>query len=156
GGGRDTIDWSADLAPQQVSLLGPGDVDGFFGTATSITGSFSNIDALVGGSSSADSLTAASGKGRWDLGVTDSYQNGNALTFAGFEQLHGGSQDTFNISGSQDVSLSADAGSFVFADGASITGSIDGGGTAPSTIDWSAVQNSLVVTLTAPGGAHGF
>jgi hypothetical protein len=139
-----------------VVLRTPGSADGFNGTASSISGFFSNIDALVGGPSSADSIIALGSGGRWNVGATDTYHNGNDLTFSGFEQLHGGTGDTFNISGAQLVSVSADAGRFVFADGASITGSIDGGGTSRSTIDWSASSTPRNVTLKSPGASHGF
>jgi hypothetical protein len=87
----------------------------------------------------------------WSLGGTQTYTSTNTLSFTNFEQLDaaGTDRNTFDISGSQDVSLDALHGQFIFADGASISGSIRS--TADSVIDWSAYQSPRHVILTQAG-----
>src|SRR4051794_31804472 len=67
GAGADAIDWSVYQSARQVQLTAPGSVDGFAGTETSISGGFTNIDALVGGTGS-DMLTGLNAAATWTLG----------------------------------------------------------------------------------------
>src|SRR5262245_60419214 len=77
----------------------------------------------------------------WNLGDTDTYTS--TPTFSGFDQLQGGKvQDAF-----------------VFADGAGVAGTIDGGG-GVNTLDYSAYTavvkvNLAAGTATGTGGISG-
>jgi hypothetical protein len=156
GTGTDTIDLSADPTPRSVTLRGAS--DGFLGSDP-VFNTYSSIEALVGGSSATDSLIAVPSGGFWSLGAIHTYHLGSDLGFLGFEQLTGGDGDTFAISGEQTVSLSADGGTFVFAAGARVWGTIDGGSGEsglPSTLDWSAFAWPVAVALAATGVDHGF
>src|SRR5262249_8219981 len=165
GSGHDTIDWSADPG-RQVTLLGPGTLDGFRGTEATIAGGFDNIDTLFGGGTTADSLTGLDAPAAWALypavwspnNRAGTYLEGNALTFAGFEQLVGrGGPGTLDIRSTNDVSLFGGGGNDLFRfddDGSSISGTIDGGA-GSDTIDWSR-EFSQAARLTAPGAVDGF
>src|SRR5262249_20425573 len=119
------------------------------------------IDTLIGPATAGGVLTGMGAAATWSLGTTDAYKSTNTLTFSGFTKLTGGAvSDTFNIAGAQPVSLSGGGGiaNFVFASGASVIGSIDGGtGTnGPSTLDWTNDSAALTVTLTGLGSSQGF
>jgi acrosin len=157
GAGTDTLDWSAFTSSRQVTLTGPGNVDGLAGTEASIAGGFTNIDSLRGGTGS-DTLTGRDAAATWQVGATDVYTSGNSLSFSSFENLVGGAaSDTFQISGKPTANVSGGAGAdtFQFADKATLTGTIDGGA-GIDTLDWSAYQSARQVQLTAVGASDGF
>jgi hypothetical protein len=137
--------------PLNVALTGTGDSHGLKGTEASIGGGFNDIDQMIGGANAGNALTGMDSPAAWSLGDTDTYTSTNTLTFSGFGQLQGGkAQDTFGISGQQSVSLTGGGGttSFVFADGAGIAGTIDGGG-GVSSLDYSAYTAVVRVNLAA-------
>jgi hypothetical protein len=152
-----TIDWSAVTDPLGVTLTGTGTgtnpyyiAHGLKGTEASIGGGFDDIDEVIGGANSSNALTGMDSPAAWSLGDTDTYTSTNTLAFSGFGQLQGGkAQDTFGISGQQSVSLTGGGTtSFVFADGAGIAGTIDGGG-GVSSLDYSAYTAVVRVNLAA-------
>jgi len=108
--GSDTLDWSTSSSAQTVALTATGATDGFAGTATSLSGSFTNIDALVG-SSASDSLTGLAADSTWNIDTQNTYVSMNTLTFAGFEALVGGAGvDTFAFHGSSTFTGTLDGG----------------------------------------------
>ena len=94
----------------------------------------------------------------WNINGANTYSNGaNTLSFSGVEILVGGSAaDTFIITGAQAFSLHGGAGndSFLFNNGASLTGSLDGG-SGTDTLDFSAYATARSVILTG-ADATGF
>src|SRR5204862_222627 len=114
GAGSDTIDGSAYQSARRVTLTAVGAVDGFAGTEASLSGGFTNIDALVGGAGH-DTLAGLNAPATWQVGAADQYTSGNTLGFRSFENLVGGSgADTFAISGSPTANLSGGAGADAF------------------------------------------
>ena len=157
GADADTLDLSAATTARQVTLTGQGTVDGFAGNETTISGGFTNVDALVGGTAS-DTLTGLNAAATWTVAATNLYSSTNTLDISGFENLAGGGEvDTFAISGAQTANLAGGAGADIFqlADGAGLTGTIDGGAAA-DTLDLSAATTAQAVALTALGSTDGF
>ena len=121
GGGNSTLNWSADSTPRNVTLTGVGS-GGFSGRDASIGGGFTVIGTLVGPASAGSSLTGLDAAAAWDLLATgaDTYTSTDTLTFSGFTDLVGGTvADTFDIAGTQPVSLQGGGGTadFIFAKG---------------------------------------
>ncbi len=161
--GNDTLDFSSlSSASALVSLTLLGFVDGFDGTVPQIVNGgggagFSNINIAIGSNGAGDKLTGRDAVSAWAIGPTKIYQDSGSsrqFTFSGFDSLAGGSVgDTFNITGTQSVNISAGAGDdfVVLADGAALTGQIDGGDptTAPGdTIDFSAYTTAIEISLS--------
>ena len=161
GAGSDVLDFTGVTAGVDVTLSGVIVGEGFNGGVTNagdaltarITSGFLSVNALLAGSG-VDSLTGRNVASTWDIDGTNSYTSGGeTLAFSGVNDLHGGSStDTFNISGAQTINLTAGDGndSVVFADGAALIGSADGGdpSTAPGdTLDYSAYLNPTVISL---------
>ena len=97
GAGVDTLDDSALTTARQVALTGLGSVDGFAGTEAAVTGGFSNLDMLTGGTA-ADTLTGLNATATWTLAASNQYVSTNTLGFTSFETLVGGAgTDTFNV-----------------------------------------------------------
>jgi hypothetical protein len=182
GSGVNTIDWSAVAASQDVALTGLALAGGFNGTDALIAGGFTDIESLIGDPSATNSLSAVLpaidpltgmvwNAGHWDLPASgpDTYTiegldfpralQSATLEFGGFTKLVGADpiSDAFQIAGTHQVSLSeGSADMFVsFADGASITGSIDGGA-GFSVLFWSAESTAPQVALTAIAPYVGF
>jgi acrosin len=164
GSGANTLETTG----QGLTLTGLGLAGGFDGTSPSITGGFDNVETLMGGSTAADSLAGMNAAATWSLGTADTYNvstttagttTTTTLTFSGFTQLVGGTvADTFDITGAQAVSLKGGGGTsdFVFfTDGASVTGSIDGGG-GQAALNWQKYSTARKVTLIAPSFNQGF
>jgi hypothetical protein len=158
-GGKSTVDWSSDAAALDVTLTAPGASQGFAGTEPATIGKgFNDIDTMLGGTG-VDTLTGLGAAANWNLPATgpNTYSSTNTLTFSGFDNLAGGTvSDKFSIAGPHGVSLSGGGGvtNFVFADGSSVVGSVDGG-TGASTVDWSTVPTARNVVLTSMGTSHG-
>jgi len=150
GGGYDVLDYSRYETSRHVLLTGLGSVDGFAGTETSISGSFDNIDKLVGSTALVDSLTGQNADANWDVDGSDVYTGGGrTLDFDGFETLIGGNaRDTFYLT--VDVTRDLRGGSgddrLDLADGITLTGAFDGGADT-DTIDWSKFSSQRVVTI---------
>jgi filamentous hemagglutinin family protein len=139
GAGSDALDWASAVAGQTIVLTGLGAGDGFAGTATGLTGSFDNIDSIVGSATATNSLTGLNAAAAWDLDGTNLYTSTRALDIASFQTLIGGTgADTFTFSAAYNH-----------------TGTINGGA-GSDTIDWSAKAAARNVALTSVGGTDGF
>ena len=82
----------------------------------------------------------------------------NNVTYLGIESLAGSSgDDTFNIVGALTHTLRGGAGNdaFVFADGATLTGTVDGQ-SGTDTLNFSNLQSPISVALTSVGSTDGF
>src|SRR5262249_26866063 len=145
GTGTSTLNWLASLTARNVALTGLGASHGFAGTEASIGDGFTNIDKLLGGASLDSALTGLNTGATWVLQTNgiNGYISApgpqrQTLYFAGFERLTGGqTRDFFAIAGTQPMSLSGGGGAthFLSANGARVTGTIDGG-TGASTLNW--------------------
>jgi Ca2+-binding RTX toxin-like protein len=129
GLGTDTLDISDDGGFVNLQL----------GTTSDLTGTFAGIEDLVGDGSS--ELIGTNSPTTWSI---DSLNTGSAgaITFAGFSDLTGGSGND----------------EFVFADGATIDGELDGGD-GVDAIDYSAWTTEVFLNLTAStttGATGGF
>lgn len=156
-GGGDILDYSASTFSLDLALSATGATDGFTGAEASTVADFDNIDTIQG-SSNTDALAGINAAAVWSLDGTNQYTASNTLNFSNFENLTGGTDvDEFNISGSQSLNLSGNSGNdvFAFADGATLTGTIDGQAGADQ-IDFSALTSSIDVILTANGTFDGF
>ncbi|MFT4583043.1 MAG: filamentous hemagglutinin family protein [Gammaproteobacteria bacterium] len=113
----DTIDWSAYTTDRDVTLSGLGAGDGFDGDEASITsGTFTNIDALVGRSAGAtpnNILRGANLVNAWGISTPNAGSisaGGVALSFTDFETIAGGSAvDTFALTGTGTIQTISDA-----------------------------------------------
>ncbi|MEQ8854305.1 LamG-like jellyroll fold domain-containing protein [Gimesia sp.] len=156
-GGGDILDYSTSTFSLDLTLSTTGATDGFTGSEASTLADFDNIDTIQG-SSNTDALTGINAAAAWSLDGTNQYTASNTLNFSDFENLTGGTDvDEFNISGSQSLNLSGNSGNdvFAFADGATLTGTIDGQAGADQ-IDFSALTSSIDVVLVANGTFDGF
>ncbi len=156
--GYDTLDLSAYATIRNVVLTGTGSVDGFSGTENAISGSFTNIDQILGSSSAGGSLTGRNSDATFELDGTNRYISGNTLDFSDFGILHGGSaSDTFETTGNQIFELFGGSGNdiFSFADEATLTGNIDGQ-TGMNSLDFSDYLTSRFIFLTGYGSQTGF
>ena len=157
--GTDTLSFAPYSSGRNIGLTGLGSADGFVGTATGLTGSFTNINALVGSAATSDMLTGMNAVSTFNLQPANlQYISTNALTFSGFETLLGGSAaDTFEISGTQTFDLLGGAGDdrFAFADNSQLRGSIDGQG-GMDEIDFSSYTTARRIVLTGLGSQNGF
>ncbi|MGH8415152.1 MAG: beta strand repeat-containing protein, partial [Gammaproteobacteria bacterium] len=113
GGGNDTLDWNAYTTARNVTLTGPGSLDGVRGTEASIAGGFDNITIMVGANGTGgllNSLTGSNSTNTWNVTASNTGILNGTLSFSNFQILTGGSgADTFNL-------------------GAGVSGSINGGG----------------------------
>ena len=145
GANTDTIDW-ADQASRTVVLTG-NVADGFAGTEASIPGGFSNVDTLVGSAAGlTDTLTGMNTTATWAINAAPPSQytdtgTGQVLGFSNFDNLTG------------DVG----ADTFTFGSGATLGGSIDGGGGAVNTLAQTDGVNAWLLddvgnTVTGLGG----
>lgn len=156
-GGGDILDYSASTFSLDLALSAAGATDGFTGSEASTVADFDNIDTIQG-SSNTDALAGINAAAVWSLDGTNQYIASNTLNFSDFENLTGGTDvDEFNISGSQSLNLAGNSGNdvFAFADGATLSGTIDGQAGADQ-IDFSALTSSIDVILTANGTFDGF
>ena len=165
GAGTDHLDYSSRTAPISVTLTAS-DATGFAGgpvvatrTQTTLTGGFTGIDRLTGGTGT-DSLTGHNAAATWTLGAAgNSYAVGNqSLVFSSFENLAGGSMaDSFTLSIDHTGNLDAGAGDDVFnlADGGEV-GEI-AGGAGTDHLDYSRRTDAATLNVTlARRDAGGF
>jgi acrosin len=152
--GSDTLDLNLYTTARSIALTAP-DSSGFTGT-DGVSAGFSGIDTVIGGSA-ADTLTGLA-TGTWNLGATQTYvSSSTTLTFSSFQSLQGGSGvDSFNILTNTTANLSGNNGndSFVFANGAVLSGTATGG-TGNDTLDMTAYTSNVALTLTG-STASGF
>ena len=165
GAGTDHLDYGARTAPITITLTAS-DAMGFAGgpvvatrTQTRLTGGFTGIDRLTGGTGT-DSLTGHNAAATWTLGTAgNSYAVGNqSLVFSNFENLTGGNMaDSFTLSIDHTGNLDAGAGDDVFnlADGGEV-GEI-AGGAGTDHLDYSRRTDAATLNVTlARRDAGGF
>ena len=148
GGGGGTLDYTNAFNPVTVNLQ--------LGTAPFIPGGFSNITSVLGSLSSQDVLIGRNLPTAWTLTALNAGQIGrtgeqSALSFSSFENLVGGTApDTFTFLNAGGVSGTLSGGSgFTFPAG---TPSVD-------TLDYSRRSTGVVVDMTRgliPGAAKAF
>jgi hypothetical protein len=130
GGGGGALDYSAYNTAVNVNLQ--------TATATGVGGSFASIQSLTGGGGN-NMLVGADVTDIWNLTGSNTgsvHGGGSTVTFSAFQNLRGG----------------AVANTFMFGDGASLSGNLDGGG--GGALDYSAYSGSVIVdlqTATATG-----
>jgi hypothetical protein len=117
-----TLDLSAYSTPVAVNLAA--------GTATGVGGTFVNLQSFVGSTGGGNTLTGTNAATTWNINGTNSGTLSGGITFANFGNLTGGSGND----------------SFVFANGASVSGNIDGGG-GTNALNYAAYSTSVVVDL---------
>jgi len=153
-GGTDTYDLSGLSSGRDVTLSGAG-TSGVNGS-DSTTGSFANIDNLIG--AGGDTLTGANTAATWSLGATNTYTiGGQSLVFSGSSTLNGGSSsDTFNLTASQMLSINGGAGndSLAVSDGVTLTGNFSGD-EGTDTVDLSSYTTAIVATVAGASTTDG-
>ncbi len=153
-GGTDTYDLSGLASGRSVTLSGAG-TSGINGS-DSTTGSFKNIDNLIGTGS--DSLTGANAAATWSLGATTSYATGSqSIVFSGATTLNGGSNaDTFNLTTSKTLTINGGAGNdaLVVSNGATLTGNFSGD-SGTDTLNLSAYTTAITATVTGASSTDG-
>jgi hypothetical protein len=129
GTGRNTLDYSAATADVTINLQ--------MSTATGVGGTFADIQNVTGGSGN-NTLVGADAANTWNLTGTNTGVTGTStVAFTAFQNLIGG----------------AAGNTFIFSNGAGISGNLDGGG-GGSSLDYSAYRTSVIVdlqTATATG-----
>jgi hypothetical protein len=123
GGGTNTLDYSGDGGVAATVNLATA-------TATK-TGSFANIQKLVGSSSTADKLMGPNATNIWSITATNAGKVGS-FSFSAIENLTGGNG----------------VDEFVFSAGKTISGKIDGGG-SDNWLDYAAYTSAVKVNLTS-------
>ncbi|HUV15159.1 MAG TPA: calcium-binding protein, partial [Pelolinea sp.] len=127
-------------------------------TSSGLTGVFSGIEKLVG-SLLTDTLKGKNANAVFELDGSDRYiSESTDIAFSGYDILRGGSKrDTFQIMAPIFYELQGKDGNdeFIFADGALLSGSVDGGDDA-NMLDYSQVTSQVFVQLTALGNRTGF
>ncbi|MEX2186627.1 MAG: dockerin type I domain-containing protein [Pirellulales bacterium] len=132
-GANDRLSYAGYASARSFSLTGLGAVDGFDGTEASITGGFSNVNAITG-SPLTDSLsnnlmpaTAA----QWEIDGTNRFlASTRELAFSAIENLNGGSLvDIFDVTASHTGNLTGNSGNDAFniANAVTLTGNVSGG-----------------------------
>ncbi len=132
GGGNNTLNYAAYTTPVTVNL-GTGKATGTSGIA--------NIQTLVGGSA-ADTLVGTAAPNIWKIAAKDTGMLNGTFSFSSIENLTGGSG----------------ADTFAFADGAGVSGIVDGGD-GVDRLNYSAYTTAVVVdfaggTATGTGGTR--
>jgi hypothetical protein len=136
GDGTNTLDFGAYALPAHVAFASGAPLTGSYtgriddpvtSTRTAAVGSFSRITNFVGNAGS--TLVGPDQPSTWAMTGTNSGQVAGA-TFSGFENLTGGSSDD----------------TFAFHSGASLSGTLDGGG-GVNALDDSAYQGDVLVDL---------
>ncbi|MGH8399547.1 MAG: beta strand repeat-containing protein, partial [Gammaproteobacteria bacterium] len=179
-GGNDTLNLGAYNTATDVSLTGS-DANGYAGTDSSISGTFSHIDTIIGGTV-ANTLNGENTTNTWTITGANAgtLNDGTAtLAFSNFGTWNGGtstdtltgnnSGDTFNVTGTDQGSVTGlvtsftsmqnlkggtGADDFVFADAAILTGTIDGV-SGSDTLNLSAYNTATDVLLTG-SNANGY
>ena len=141
--GTDTLDYSAAAGPVSVSLQTT--------KATSVTGTFSNVESFVG-SSGSDTLTGANTANLWVVNATNQGTVSN-IAFRSFENLAGGSGvDNFALDSNVAGSVSGNGGNDTFsATAPAISGTLDGGAGTDTLLGPNAVSNWRITGTAATG-----
>jgi Ca2+-binding RTX toxin-like protein len=139
--GTDTIDFSDETDAINVELVGIGTTDGFKGYEYNILGYFDNVEVLIG-TTFEDILKGLNEPSTWTLSsdTGGSYEAfGRTLNINNIELLRGGT----------------DTDTFIFEEGLSFFGSLDGG-SGMDTLDNRGLLTSVTLTLTDIGAIDGF
>ena len=157
GAGTNTLDFSG-INSSPVDVVADGStVDGFAGTVSQISGGFFDVSNFIGGAGGSDSFTGLNNIGTWDVNGTTSGTTDYAAELAAggvseFETLIGGdSIDSFTINGAATLNLNGGENDdlFVFADGATLSGLIDGGSEAfEDVVDFSAYSTGIAIDFS--------
>jgi hypothetical protein len=154
GAGTDTLSYARYTTDVSVALKSS-DATGYASdSATGVT-SFKGIDVIVGGKGASDTLTGENVDGTWDLGATQTYDDGagnGTLNFSGFENLDSGTgNDTFNVTqttANVPLTLNAGGGNVTFnvTNLANVLGDFSvNGGTGVSTLNVDDSANTSAV-----------
>jgi hypothetical protein len=152
-GGSNTLDFTGYSSAVNVDLSATS-ANGFTGTATGISATFTNISAVDGFTSG--TLTGFAGAATWDMSA-GTYANGNTLTFTGFDTLTGGSGvDNFNIDANVAYDMNGGGGAdvFTFSGNKTTTGAINGGN-GTDTIQGDDIVNTWNITAASGGDLNG-
>ena len=139
--GNNILDYSAYTTPLDFHLIDEGDIAGFNGEEKTMEMFFSNIIKILSGQAN-DSLTGIDKSSIWQINAQNSgtYQSGDTvLTFTSIENFKGGISDDY----------------FLFKDGVSLDGNIDGGG-GSNTLDYAVYTSPLNFVLMGKGNLAGF
>ncbi len=159
GAGSDTLSYAEYTSAVSVALQSS-DATGYASdSATGVSG-FKGIDVIVGGAAN-DTLTGENAASTWDVGATQTYDDGaghGALTFSGFESLASGTgNDTFNVTQTTagvPLSLNAGGGNVTFnvSNLAGVLGDFSvNGGTGASTLNVDDSADTLAVGWVIDG-----
>ncbi len=130
-------------------LLTGSNADGFTGTEADITANFDGISVING---NGGTLTGQSVASTWNLGATQTYNNGShTLTYTGFANLQGGTNtDAFNVTTANTYNLFGGVGVDTFTIDATLTGSIDGE-TGADVLQGTAIDAVFITSSDADG-----
>jgi hypothetical protein len=123
GGGANTLNEAAYTTPVTVNLAAS--------TATGVGGTFAGLQNFIGGSAS-NTLVGPNANTTWNITANNAGNLTGGISFTAFQNLTGGSA----------------ADTFVFADGAGVSGNIDGGG-GTNMLDYLAYTTGVTVDLAA-------
>ncbi|MBD2547989.1 hypothetical protein H6G65_00010 [Microcystis elabens FACHB-917] len=142
GSGSDTLSYSADSATQSITLSSVSSGTASGTVSNGGTDSFTGLEAIVGGSGSADSITSTS--------------VGEALIITG---ANAGTIDGFAFSGVESVNLGVGNDTGIINTGGSLSGNVDFG-SGSDTLSYAGNNNVITVSLnsatsTAAAGATG-
>jgi hypothetical protein len=127
--GLNSLDESAYSTPVTVNLGAR--------TATGVGAGFLNVQSFVGSAAGGNTLLGPNAPTVWNLSGVDTGTLSGGFSFANFGSLTGGSA----------------ADSFVFANGAAVSGNIDGGGDT-NALNYAAYSTTVIVDLQT-GSATG-
>jgi acrosin len=154
GAGTDTVSY-AKLTSDVSVVLKSSDPTGYASASATGVTSFKGIDVIVGGKGASDTLTGENVDGTWDLGATQTYDDGagnGTLAFSGFENLDSGTgNDTFNVTQTTagvPLTLNAGGGNVTFnvSNLANVLGDFSvNGGTGVSTLNVDDSANTSAV-----------
>ncbi|MHC4877918.1 MAG: beta strand repeat-containing protein [Planctomycetota bacterium] len=155
GTGTNTLEFTGVSSAVAVTVDGS-TPDGFAGMVAQIAGSFFDVSDFVGGSSGSDTFTGLNNIGTWNVdgmtGVTNYAAGSAAGDLTQFETLIGGNSiDSFNIDGAATLNLTGgdDDDLFVFANGATLNGLIDGGSESiEDVVDFSASVTAVTINIS--------
>jgi len=159
GSGSDILDLSDQTSARHITLSAAAG-NGFTGS-DAVGSNFTGIDDLRGSALGGDSLTGMPAGTTWNLSATDPQSlvvTSRTLSFRNFENVIGNTgNDQFNIIGTVTLNVNGGAGddSFVFANGAKLTGDLAAGPGA-DTLDLGQSKADQVYSLLGVGSADGF
>ena len=130
GTGTNTIDLSAITTPISVNMPSS--------RVTGLSGTFTAIQSIIGGSSVSNSVTGPAANTTYFITALNTF-NVNGLSFSNFRKITGGAGEN----------------TFALSNGAGLSGGINGGSAGNSWLDYSAYTTDLTVNLSN-GSATGF